>query len=154
MISENMKEQLVALGLKKQQAESTTAEVLVNLLMNDDGKALIQEAKNQVEEMRNIVLDWQKTYSEIKTFAEKLLDIDKVQKEFGNITDERARTTIALYATLISTGERAGASGTDAVKNAGYVTYAYLGGQAKRDIAYSKTEDNKIQLGWKEDDDE
>ena len=55
---------------------------------------------------------------------------------------------------MIDVGKRAGATGIDAVTNAGYVTYAYLGGQARRNVEYNKTEDNKIQLGWKEDGDE
>lgn len=38
--------------------------------------------------------------------------------------------------------ERAGAKGADAVNNAGYVTYTYLGGQAKRDIHYDKPRDD------------
>lgn len=32
--------------------------------------------------------------------------------------------------------EKAGADPNDSVKNAGYVLYAYLGGQAKREITY------------------
>ena len=34
--------------------------------------------------------------------------------------------------------EKAGADATEAVGNAGYVLYAYLGGQAKREITYTQ----------------
>ena len=58
-------------------------------------------------------------------------DLDKAQKEFGIITDEKAKNAISLYSALINISKRAGATGTDAVTNAGYVTYAYL--KAKND---------------------
>lgn len=38
--------------------------------------------------------------------------------------------------TLLAMNEHAGADATDSVRNAGYVVYAYLGGQAKREITY------------------
>ena len=44
---------------------------------------------------------------------------------------------VALYGALLSMNERAGAEPADAVRNAGYVVYAYLGGQAKREITYT-----------------
>ena len=39
-----------------------------------------------------------------------------------------------MYAALLAMNERAGADPENSVKNAGYVMYAYLGGQARRDI--------------------
>ena len=45
---------------------------------------------------------------------------------------------VALYAALLTMGEKAGADAEDAVRNAGYVVYAYLGGQARRDITYTQ----------------
>ncbi|MBR2208096.1 MAG: hypothetical protein IJ859_04725 [Synergistaceae bacterium] len=142
MISNEMKNQLMTLGLTKQQSESVTADVIINRLMNDDGKMLIQEAKNQVEELS-------KQHSELmqkmSTISRMLFDILEIQKEFGNVSDDKAKTTIALYATLIEVGKRAGATGIDAVTNAGYVTYAYLGGQARRNTEYNKTENNNFQ---------
>jgi 3-phosphoglycerate kinase len=56
----------------------------------------------------------------------------------GVITDEKARNVVALYAALLTMGEKAGADAEDAVRNAGYVVYAYLGGQARRDITYTQ----------------
>ena len=54
----------------------------------------------------------------------------------GEITDDRAKNVVALYGALLSMNERAGADAADSVRNAGYVVYAYLGGQAKREIMY------------------
>ena len=143
MISNEMKGQLMALGLNKQQADSITADVIINRLMNDDGKMLIQEAKNQIEEMRQ---QHSELMQKINAVSKTFLDIVEAQKEFGNITDDKAKTTIALYAALIDVGKRAGATGIDAVTNAGYVTYAYLGGQARRNSEYNKTENNNFQV--------
>ena len=144
MITEQMKEQLMAIGLTKQQAASATAEAVVNYLMNDDGKILIQEAQNQVTEMQELVNSLRREFLQLKkkieTVAGTLLDIAQAQEEHGAFTDEKARNAVALYGAIINMNERAGAKGTESVNNAGYVTYAFLGGQAKRDIKYENNE--------------
>ena len=144
MITEQMKEQLMAIGLTKQQAASATAEAVVNYLMNDDGKILIQEAQNQVTEMQELVNSLRREFLQLKkkieTVAGTLLDIAQAQEEHGAFTDEKARNAVALYGAIINMNERAGAKGAESVNNAGYVTYAFLGGQAKRDIRYENNE--------------
>ena len=133
---------LIEAGLTKQQASSVTAETLVNLFMPDDGKALIREAKLQVSEMQGMVNSLKKEYYDLKQKIEglssTLLAITEAQKEYGAVTDDQARNVVALYGALVSMGEKAGADPEDAVRNAGYVVYAYLGGQAKREITYTQ----------------
>lgn len=140
-MTDDLIRRLIAAGLSKQQASSVTAEALVNLFMPDDGKMLIREAKNQVEEMKQIVATLHMEYEDLKSKIDKISDtimaVINAQKECGVVSDEKARNVIALYAALLGMNERAGAPGIEAVKNAGYVMYAYLGGQAKREITYS-----------------
>ena len=57
---------LLAAGLNKQQAYSTTAETMVSLFMPEDGKMLIREAKLQVDEMKKIVNALKAEYEELK----------------------------------------------------------------------------------------
>ena len=156
MISKEMIKQLISHGLTKQQAESSTATKIIDYLMKEDDKMLIHEAENQVAEMKLAVYEAKQEYSEImqkiNDVAGILIDVEKAQKEFGTITDEKAKNTIALYASLIRAGTCAGATADDAVTNAGYVTYAYLGGQARRTNAYNKSENNKILFGVGDDD--
>ena len=132
--------QLMAAGLNKQQATSATAETLVRLFMNEDGKVLIKEAQRQVSEMQSLVNGLRAEYKEllqkISAVSDTLLAITEAQKEHGEITDDRAKNVVALYGALLSMNERAGADAADSVRNAGYVVYAYLGGQAKREIMY------------------
>lgn len=146
MISEQMREQLMAAtGLTKQQVNSATAEAVVNFLMPDNAKALIQEAQNQVDDMRNLVASLRKEYSALKekidTVVGNLLAIAEAQEEHGAVTDEKAKNAITLYASILNMNKREGVQGSDSVESAGYVTYAYLGGQAKRDIHYDKLHD-------------
>ena len=68
--------------------------------------------------------------------SEMLLSVTEAQKEHGTITDDRAKNLVALYGALLAMNEHTGADATDSVRNAGYVVYAYLGGQAKREINY------------------
>ena len=130
--------QLMAAGLTKQQATSVTAETLVNLFMDTDGKLLIQEAQRQVNEMRSLVRSLQKDYDVLKKnladLSDAVLAVADAQSQYGAINDKKAKTILAMYAALLSMNEKAGADPADSVKNAGYVMYAYLGGQARRDI--------------------
>lgn len=66
-MTDDLIRQLMAAGLTKQQATSVTAETLVNLFMDTDGKLLIQEAQRQVDEMRFLVRSLQKEYDDLKT---------------------------------------------------------------------------------------
>ena len=139
-MTNDLKERLMAAGLTKQQASSTTAETLVKLFMNDEGKILIREAQQQVSEMRELVLRlrhyYEKKKKKMSAVSDTILSITEAQSEYGTITDEKAKNVVALYATLLSMNEKAGADGSDTVRNASYVVYAYLGGQAKRQITY------------------
>lgn len=140
-MTDDLIRQLMAAGLTKQQASSVTAETLVRLFMNEDGKILIKEAQRQVSEMQALVNKLKAEYNDliqkIGSVSDTLLAITEAQKEHGEITDDRAKNIVALYGALLSMNERAGAEATDAVRNAGYVVYAYLGGQAKREITYA-----------------
>lgn len=140
-MTDELVRRLMAAGLTKQQANSVTAETLVNLFMNDDGKTLIAEAKRQVAEMSKTVRLLTKDYEELKakidSIAGTLTTINEAQEQYGSVTDEKAKNIIALYAALLSMNRKAGSSGPDSVINAGYILYAYLGGQAKREISYN-----------------
>ena len=140
-MTDELVRRLMAAGLTKQQANSVTAETLVNLFMNDDGKTLIAEAKRQVAEMSKTVRLLTKDYEELKakidSIAGTLTTINEAQEQYGSVSDEKAKNIIALYAALLSMNRKAGSSGPDSVINAGYILYAYLGGQAKREISYN-----------------
>ena len=139
-MTDDLIRQLMASGLSKQQASSVTAETLVRLFMKEDGKILIAEAQRQVSEMQTLVNRLHAEYNElmhkISSVSDTLLAITEAQKEHGEVTDEKAKNVVALYGALLSMNEHAGADATDSVRNAGYVVYAYLGGQAKREITY------------------
>ena len=139
-MTDDLIRQLMASGLSKQQASSVTAETLVRLFMKEDGKILIAEAQRQVSEMQTLVNRLHAEYNElmhkISSVSDTLLAITEAQKEHGEVTDEKAKNVVALYGALLAMNERAGADANDSVRNTGYVVYAYLGGQAKREITY------------------
>lgn len=60
--------------------------------------------------------------------------ISESQKKYGIITEEKAKTVVALYAAILAMNEKVGSDPDTSIKNAGYIVYAYLGGQAKREI--------------------
>lgn len=139
-MTDDLIRQLMDAGLSKQQANSVTAETLTQLYMNDDGKILIQEARRQVSEMQNVVNKLKQEYVDLKQkiseVSDTLLAILDAEKEHGEITDDRAKNIVALYGALLAMNNQTGAEPSESVRNAGYVVYAYLGGQAKREITY------------------
>lgn len=134
--------QLIAAGLTKSQATSVTARTLTDLYMQEDGKILIAEARRQVDEMRETVRSLKRDYDDLKgkldSISDALVAVRDAQEQHGNVTDETAKNVIALYASLLDMGIKSGADPSEALTNAGYILYAYLGGQAKREISYSK----------------
>lgn len=138
--------QLMNAGLTKQQATSVTAETITNLYMADDGRILIAEAKRQVDEMRetlsSLQADYLSTKAKMAAVSDNILAITEAQNDYGKITDEKAKNVIALYSAILSMNEKRGADPTEAVRNASFVLYAYLGGQAKREINYLTDNEN------------
>ena len=139
-MTEDLIKRLMLAGLTKQQATSTTANTLVRLFMPEDGKMLLQEARQQVAEMQALVDRLKDEYTNLQgkldSLSSTLLAVSEAQEQHGAVTDEKARNIIALYGALLAMSQKAGADAEDAVRNASYILYAYLGGQARRDITY------------------
>jgi polyhydroxyalkanoate synthesis regulator phasin len=139
-MTEDLIKSLMLAGLTKQQATSTTANTLVRLFMPENGKMLIQEARQQVDEIKALVDKLKGEYNELKgrldNLSSTLHAVSEAQEQHGSVTDEKARNIIALYGALLAMSQKAGADAEDAVRNASYILYAYLGGQARRDITY------------------
>jgi len=131
---------LMASGLSKQQATSVTAETLVELFTKEDGKILIAEAQRQVSEMRAIIDELHNEYDDLmeklSAISDTFVAIKKAQEEYGEVTDEKAREVVSLYGALLTMNERMGADANESIKNAGYIIYAFLGGQARRGGVY------------------
>ena len=101
---------LMANGLSKQQATSSTAKICTQIFMKDDAKALIKEAQLQVEEARATVLEMRDKFKECSDEMKTFQAVLEAQKEYGEIEDPKAKTAIALYCALLSVGAKFGAS--------------------------------------------
>lgn len=146
MLSEDMIKRLIAAGISKQQANSSTADVVANFFMNEDEKTLIRETRIQVSEMYNLLQDLRVEFSSLKKKIEEtagfLLDIAEAQEEHGAITDERAKNAVALYASILKMNERTGAEGKYLIRAASYTVYAYLNRSDNHDILDIKAYDD------------
>ena len=89
-------------------------------------KALVDKLKGEYNELKG----------RLDNLSSTLHAVSEAQEQHGAVTDEKARNIIALYGTLLAMSQKAGADAEDAVRNASYILYAYLGGQARRDITY------------------
>jgi heat-inducible transcriptional repressor len=101
---------------------------------------MLSSERQQVDEMKALVDKLKGEYNELKgrldSLSATLIAVSEAQEQHGAVTDEKARNIIALYGALLAMSQKAGADAEDAVRNASYILYAYLGGQARRDITY------------------
>lgn len=101
---------------------------------------MLVDRRSQRDEMNKTVQALQRDYNGLKSkldaISSTLNSITEAQEKYGSVSDETARNVIALYASLLNMGIKAGADPAEAVSNAGYILYAYLGGQAKREVSY------------------
>lgn len=104
------------------------------------GAAILDEAKRKVEMMEEICDSLRSRYEGIvnsmDTISQNLQALTEAQEKAGDLEDSRAKDAIALYSALISVAMKSGADGASAVENAGYILYAYLGGQAARNVNF------------------
>ena len=113
--------------------------------MPDDGKILLKEAHGRVKEMETTVDSLRKDYYDLKKRIEgvsnMLLSITQAQEQYGAVTDPKAQNIVALYGVLMTMNEKKGVPAADSATSIGYIMYAYLGGQAKRDVNYNPIEE-------------
>ena len=132
LVSELMKR-----GLNKSQANGKSIATIAELLASDNSKAadryvsdrcnfMISRAESELKKMRET---HSKLASEVESISKTILAIEKSQKEWGEISDQKAKDAISLYAALLAVSKEYG--GTD-IGGAGYMVWAFLGGQARR----------------------
>ncbi len=139
--TEELIRQLMAFGLNASQARSATAEKITNFYQSQaGGAAILDEAKRKVEMMEEMCDSLRSRYEGIvnsmDTISQNLQALTEAQEKAEDLEDSRAKDTIALYSALISVAMKSGADGASAVENAGYILYAYLGGQAARNVNF------------------
>lgn len=108
-MSSAITDMLMRNGLNHTQATSATAEKIVKMFMSDDRKALNDAADRQLEAVRQTIADCQK-YADVVT----------------QLTDEHAVNAVALFNAIIAIATAHGISNDTAVREAGYITYAYM----------------------------
>lgn len=150
-LSEGLQQYLMSCGLSKTQAESTTTRKLFEIFMNSDAKVLMAESRNVVHTMKECCAqteaDYLKLKNEIDEAGKAVKAITDAKEQFGEITDDKVKNTLVLYSAVLSMNEKAGAHGVDAITGASYIAYAYLGGQAKREITFSHDDNENYRRG-------
>ena len=128
---------LMAKGLTASQAKSRTAEVVAETLNTEDNKALLKLTRDQCNEMvtatQKRLTEMQELHKDlsdkVKSISDTILAIKNATDEYGEISDQKAKDAISFFAALLAIGEKY--TGADVI-GAGYMVYAYLGGQAAR----------------------
>ena len=137
--SQEMINVLMQLGLNKQQISNQTTHKLVDYFVSEEGKEVaMKEALKCVDDMKTKLADLEHTYHEligrVNDTCSTISAIKEAQEKHGELEDQKAKDALTLYASLVQINKTVHAN--NLVENAGYIVYAYLGGQAKRDVAY------------------
>lgn len=141
ILSPQLQKKLMDAGLTKQQAQSVTAKACAEVFMPDDCKALVEEAWLQAHAAQNLVKDMkekqQKVADQIESIGQTISAIANAQSEYGiDSIDERAKNALCMYSAILDMNKKMGVSGDASVDAASYCVYAYLGGQARREVTY------------------
>ena len=137
-------DQLMQRGLTYQQASSKGVGLAAEILKTDEDRLLMKDTRVACAEMMQDVKEAKaaalaqaaEAEAKVKEISDVVLRIKEAADENGGLTDERAKNALALYASLIDVGGKVNEE--VALESAGYIVYAYLGGQAARNIQYSE----------------
>ena len=129
-LTPEIKTELRKIGLSEQQVNSETAKLLICNFIPEKEQELIMEAARQVKRSRRIVQEAEERSRQLNS---DILEIKKAEEEYGKINDERVRNALALFAAIINISKKRDADIDEVIQSAGYIVYAYLGGQGKRD---------------------
>ena len=151
ILSPQLQKKLMDAGLSKVQAQSATAKICSEVFMPDDCKVLVEEAWLQAKAANNLVNDLsdkhEKIRSRIDAIAGTITEIANAKSEYGiESFDERAKNALCMYSAILDMNKKIGVTGDASVDAASYCVYAYLGGQAKREITFNEDSEKHEQL--------
>ena len=141
-------EKLREMGLTKSQIESTTCQKVIEAMMPEDMAAMLDHFRttmnNIMKKSDEKAVDVYRTYMELEHKVQTMADsVAQTTSELAKM-DDRAMSAFVLYSSILkaslSIRDKANhfSNGSmdelnvEVVKTAGYIVYAYLGGQARR----------------------
>ena len=142
---------LIAAGLNSQQIESKTAKVVVDVLAEDQGlllaevKAQVAKAKNAAESAQYRVGELYQRHTEAIEHADRLIEALSAQNDAcAELSTDVAKDTLILFTSMLKVcSSYDNVDMGQAIESVGYIMYAMLGGQAKRDYGEKLFEKEK-----------
>lgn len=142
---------LIAAGLNSQQIESKTAKVVVDVLAEDQGlllaevKAQVAKAKNAAESAQYRVGELYQRHTEAIEHADRLIEALAAQNDAcAELSTDVAKDTLILFTSMLKVcSSYDNVDMGQAIESVGYIMYAMLGGQAKRDYGEKLFEKEK-----------
>lgn len=136
-------------GLSRQQAQTSTASHIVDVFTKDS-EVGIDVLRAQVNSLKNEVYRCKEEIYRLNNASDKadaiIQSIEESTKLSDEIADEKAKNALMLYSAIIQIGINNGADINKNIENAGYILYAYLGGQAKREQRFIETDSRDHEL--------
>lgn len=141
-------------GLTKQQIASTKgAQAVYKELIGNNNEPLIdkelaEEARRAIAGIRavrakmeeyffKIQRDYEQLEEKIRSVSSVVDAIKETQDDYGAVGSDKGKDLLSLYAALMSLNQKMRIDPNESAKQVGYMMYAYLGGQAKREITYT-----------------
>ena len=141
METRELNRKLLSAGLNSQQIESKTAKVVVDVLAEDQGlllaevKAQVAKAKNAAESAQYRVGELYHRHTEAIEHADMLIEALAAQNDAcAELSTDVAKDTLILFTSMLKVcSSYDNVDMGQAIESVGYIMYAMLGGQAKRD---------------------
>jgi len=137
-MTDEFKEYLKSKGFSPTQVESKTAQMMVDLLMDEDCKILVAEATNTVNEMKKQYLYIKNQYDSVlrkfNSLSDLIMELKYAQEKYGTVTDEKGYTILAMFSAMLCLCERTDASADKSLESISHILFAYLGGQARGNV--------------------
>lgn len=151
METRELNRKLLAAGLNSQQIESKTAKVVVDVLAEDQGlllaevKAQVAKAKNAAESAQYRVGELYQRHTEAIEHADRLIEALAAQNDAcAELSTDVAKDTLILFTSMLKVCfSYDNVDMGQAIESVGYIMYAMLGGQAKRDYGEKLFEKEK-----------
>jgi len=137
-MTDEFKEYLKSKGFSPVQVESKTAQMMVDLLMDEDCKILVAEATNTVNEMKKQYLYIKNQYDSVlrkfNSLSDLILEVKEAQEKYGMVTDEKGYTVLAMFSALLCMCGKTSATADKSLESISHILFAYLGGQARGNV--------------------
>lgn len=134
--SEELTSALKAKGFSIQKINQSIVPAITEIYAENSG-ILLAEMRKQIEDLSKVAYEANNNFLRLNAVSEKadklIADMQDAFDVQGQLIQDKAKDTLLMFVTMLKVCKQYGVDMDDAVSNMGYILYAMLGGQARRE---------------------